>query len=142
MAKGIITLCGSTRFKQQFNDANFWLTMNGYIVLSVGSFLHSDSDPEIRDVIRQHKDDLDKLHRDKIRLSDAIMVIDVQLGEPYSPDGYVGESTRGEIEFALERQMPVYSYRRTKELEFKRLSTVLPSVLNEWINPQPLTENT
>lgn len=104
--KGIVTLCGSTRFKNEFNDANFWLTLSDYIVLSVGSFLHSDNDPEIKDFIIEHKEQLDHLHKKKIDMSDAIMVIDV--------NGYIGDSTRSEIAHALEKGKTIYSYTMTK----------------------------
>ena len=34
----VVTLCGSTRFKEQFMDAQKRLTLAGYIVISVGLF--------------------------------------------------------------------------------------------------------
>ena len=41
----VITLCGSTRFKEQFLEAQKRLTLEGNIVISVGLFGHSgDSD--------------------------------------------------------------------------------------------------
>jgi hypothetical protein len=36
----VITLIGSTKFKQEFVQANFRLTMNGNVVISVGWFSH------------------------------------------------------------------------------------------------------
>ena len=36
---------------------------------------------------------LDKMHKEKIKLSDPILVVDVE--------GYIGSSTRSEIEFAM-----------------------------------------
>lgn len=115
----IITLCGSTRFKQQFDDANFWLTMNDIIVLSVGSFLHSDNDIEIQDIILEHKAQLDALHKRKIEMSDAIMVIDIPLDlrperQIYAPEGYIGISTLSEIKTAICYGKPTYSYTESK----------------------------
>lgn len=110
--QGIITLCGSTRFREQFNDANFWLTMNGWVVLSVGSFLYSDNDPAIKEIIQEHKDRLDHLHKEKIDLSRAVMVIDVPT--PAAPQGYIGESTRAEILHAKMRIRQIFSYTRSK----------------------------
>ena len=37
----VITLCGSTRFKEQFIEAQKRLTLEGCIVVSVGLFGHS-----------------------------------------------------------------------------------------------------
>ena len=39
----IVCLCGSTRFKQAFIDANFDETLMGAIVLTVGWFNHADN---------------------------------------------------------------------------------------------------
>lgn len=108
-----ITLCGSTRFREQFNDAQFQLTINGIIYLSLGSFLHSDTDPEISAIIKERLPLLDALHKDKIKLSDAIMVIDVP--NEQKPLGYVGEATTSEILYAQSLNKPVFSYMRTKK---------------------------
>ena len=40
----VITLCGSTRFKEQFLEAQKRLTLEGNIVISVGLFGHSGDD--------------------------------------------------------------------------------------------------
>ena len=40
----IVTLCGSTRFKEQFIEAQKRLTLEGCIVISVGLFGHSGDD--------------------------------------------------------------------------------------------------
>lgn len=44
----VVTLCGSTRFKEQFMDAQKRLTLAGYIVISVGLFGHA-GDQEVWD---------------------------------------------------------------------------------------------
>ncbi len=84
----IITLCGSTRFKDEFMEAQKKLTLKGHIVISVGCFGHSDPDPRIEAA----KDMLDKMHFKKIDMADAIYVINV--------DGYIGKSTTREIDYA------------------------------------------
>ena len=84
----IITLCGSTKFKDEFMDAQKELTLEGHIVISVGCFGHADPDPRIEPL----KDMLDKMHFQKIDMADAIYVINV--------DGYIGKSTGREIEYA------------------------------------------
>ena len=40
----VLTLCGSTRFKNQFLEAQKRLTLAGNIVISVGLFGHSGDD--------------------------------------------------------------------------------------------------
>ena len=73
----VITLCGSTRFKDEF------------IVISVGLFGHS-GDNEVW--TEGTKEMLDDMHLRKIDMADEIFVINV--------GGYIGSSTRGEIEYA------------------------------------------
>ena len=85
----VITLCGSTRFKDAFMEAQKRLTMQGNIVISVGLFGHSGDDEVWADGMEEMLYDM---HRRKIDMADAIFVVNV--------GGYVGESTRGEIEYA------------------------------------------
>ena len=85
----VITLCGSTRFKDQFFEAQKRLTLEGNIVISVGLFGHSGDD-EIW--TEGTKEMLDDMHKRKIDMADEIFVINV--------GGYIGSSTRSEIEYA------------------------------------------
>lgn len=87
----VITLCGSTRFKDEFLEAQKRLTLEGNIVISVGLFGHS-GDNEVWS--EGTKEMLDDMHKAKIDMCDEIFVINV--------GGYVGESTRSEIEYAKE----------------------------------------
>ena len=91
----IVCLCGSTRFYEDFIEANLQETMQGKIVLSVGVFGHSDKVIHGRNIelSEQDKTMLDKLHKEKILLSDEILVI--------NRGGYIGSSTRSEINFAM-----------------------------------------
>ena len=84
----IITLCGSTKFKDEFLEVQKQLTLQGHIVLSVGMFGHADG----IELSREEKIRLDNLHKEKINMSDAIFVI--------NKDNYIGESTYGEIDWA------------------------------------------
>lgn len=90
----IVCLCGSTRFYRQFQEANYLETMAGNIVLSVGFYPHSQDDAHGGDkhVTPEQKKKLDQLHFRKIDLAHEILVLNV--------GGYVGESTRNEIEYA------------------------------------------
>lgn len=93
----IVTLCGSTKFKKEFLEVQKKLTLLGYIVISVGLFGHS-GDSEVWEnmdegTLTKTKSMLDDMHKRKIDLSDMIYVINV--------GGYIGESTRSEIEYAI-----------------------------------------
>ena len=85
----VITLCGSTRFRDAFLEVQKQLTLEGNIVISVGLFGHSGDD-EVW--ISGTKVMLDDMHKRKIDMADEIYVINV--------GGYIGESTRSEIEYA------------------------------------------
>lgn len=91
-----ITLCGSTRFKTEYERYNRWFTLNGCIVLSVGWFAHVDGPVPTHD----QKARMDELHLRKIDLSDMVFVIDT--------GGYIGESTKREIEYAQATTKQVY----------------------------------
>ena len=93
----VITLCGSTRFKDEFMRAQKELTLKGNIVISVGLFGHS-GDNEVWEnmdegTLTKTKEMLDDMHKRKIDMADEIFVINV--------GGYIGESTKSEIEYAL-----------------------------------------
>lgn len=92
----VITLCGSTRFKNEFMEVQKRLTLEGNIVISVGLFGHS-GDTEVWEnmdegTLTKTKNMLDDMHKRKIDMADEIFVINV--------GGYIGESTRSEIEYA------------------------------------------
>ena len=82
----VITLCGSTRFKDQFFEAQKRLTLEGNIVISVGLFGHSGDDEVWTEGTKEMLDDM---HKRKIDMADEIFVINV--------GGYIGSSTRSEI---------------------------------------------
>ena len=85
----VITLCGSTRFKEQFLEAQKRLALEGCIVLSVGLFGHSGDEEVWQPGMKEMLDDM---HLQKIDMSDGIYVINV--------GGYIGESTGREIAYA------------------------------------------
>lgn len=91
----IITLCGSTKFKKEFERVNEQLTMQGNIVISLGFFGHSNN-IKLRS---KDKEMLDTIHKRKIDLSNEIFII--------NKNGYIGKSTRSEIEYALSKNIKV-----------------------------------
>ena len=92
----IITLCGSTRFKKEIEEAARNLTLQGHIVLAPFVFSHMEEEEMPAEV----KIQLDNLHKQKINMSDAIFVVNV--------DGYIGESTYGEIDWANRMKKEIY----------------------------------
>lgn len=84
----IITLCGSTKFKDEFEKVAKDLALQGHTVLSVNLFAHADN----IELTPEQKIRLDNAHKQKISISDAIFVI--------NKDQYIGESTYGEIDWA------------------------------------------
>jgi hypothetical protein len=92
----VITLCGSTKFREEFMAEQKRLTLEGNIVISVGLFGHS-GDTEVW--LEETKTMLDDMHKRKIDMADEIFVINV--------GGYIGESTKSEIEYAIRTGKPV-----------------------------------
>ena len=81
----IITLCGSSRFKDVFHKVASEYTLMGYIVLMPHCYYENDSRPDLKDLLVE-------IHRDMIEMSDAILVV--------NKDGYIGDSTKEEIKWA------------------------------------------
>ena len=107
----VITLCGSTRFKDEFIEAQKRLTLEGNIVISVGLFGHS-GDQEVWETmdegtITKIKEMLDDMHKRKINMADGIFVVNV--------GGYIGESTRSEIQYAIEHNKRVFYLEKHKK---------------------------
>lgn len=99
----VVTLCGSTRFKDEFMEVQKRLTLAGNIVISVGLFGHS-GDNEVwekmdKGTLTRTKEMLDDMHKSKIDMADEIFVINV--------GGYIGSSTRSEIDYAKAAGKPV-----------------------------------
>ena len=92
----IITLCGSTKFKDEFIREQKRLTLEGNIILTVGLFGHSGDNEVWNEGVKEMMDDM---HKRRIDLSDEIFVI--------NKNGYIGESTRSEIEYAIKTNKPV-----------------------------------
>lgn len=86
----VITLCGSTKFKDDFLREQKRLTLEGNIVISVGLFGHSGDNEVLEEGVKLMLDDM---HKRKIDMADEIFVI--------NKNGYIGSSTKSEIEYAL-----------------------------------------
>ncbi|MEQ7008430.1 hypothetical protein ABN028_19850 [Actinopolymorpha sp. B17G11] len=98
----IVVLCGSTRFYDEFQQANYDLTMAGKIVLSVGFYPHAKAKHGHGEGVGHdsaEKVALDELHMRKIDLADEVLVLNV--------GGYIGESTRREVAYAEQAGKPI-----------------------------------
>jgi len=82
----IVCLCGSSRFLEAFADAYVVESLKGNVVMSIAGNVRVRSDYE------EIKPALDATYRPKIMLADEVLVLNV--------GGYIGESTRAEIEYA------------------------------------------
>ena len=92
----VVTLCGSTRFRDDFLRVQKELTLQGYLVISVGLFGHSGDSEAMDETVKAMLDDM---HKRKILMAQEIFVI--------NRGGYIGSSTRSEIEFAAAHGIPV-----------------------------------
>lgn len=91
----VITLCGSTRFKKEFLETWERLTLEGNIVIMVAPFWrweHRDLAPEVLDMFQT-------MHFEKIDMADEVFIV--------NPGGYIGDSTKMEIEYAEKAGKPV-----------------------------------
>jgi hypothetical protein len=91
----IITICGSTRFKDQILEVAEGLTLDGHIVMMPTVFRHDD--PNLTTEMRIR---LENQHREMINKSDAIFVVNV--------DKYIGEATYSMLDWATRMKKEVY----------------------------------
>lgn len=114
----IVCLCGSTRFAEAFQHAQLNETLAGRIVLTIGCNMKSDT--EIFGKLSRRKQyeikkKLDELHLRKIDLADEVLILNV--------GGYVGESTKNEIDYARAKGKPL-RYLESNHVELNKLSTM------------------
>lgn len=100
----IVTLCGSSKFKDEFDYVAKVFTYHGWIVLSMCYFTHYEKtkgDPFV-DRFDRIKPELDVLHKCKIDLADVVFIVNA--------DGYIGASTQDEYKYALAVGKPVATF--------------------------------
>lgn len=119
----IVCLCGSTRFWREFQRQGLAETMAGKIVLSIGAASGTDDD-HFGNLPRAEYDAvktmLDELHKRKIDLCDEVMILNL--------DGYIGQSTRSELE---------YAYDHGKTVRFLEPDKAKGKVRPGWAMPAP-----
>jgi len=98
----IVCLCGSTRFTAEMLILQWELTKQGKIVLSwcalPDSYFAGEDKTHIGDQ-EGVKELVDEVHKRKIDLADSVFVLNI--------GGYIGESTRSEIEYAESKNKPI-----------------------------------
>ena len=85
----IITVCGSLRFYKEMMEITEKMELQGNCMLVP---IYNPTRPNKDDFTKEEVLMLDKMHKERIKLADAILVVNV--------DGYIGNSTKSEIEFA------------------------------------------
>ena len=94
----IITVCGSLRFKDEIMKVAEQMELKGNCVLTPIFQINSNKDSYTEEEITM----LGKMHKEKIKMSDAILVVNV--------NGYIGNSTASEIEFAKSLNKEIMYY--------------------------------
>lgn len=93
----VVVLCGSTKFLEAWRTAVEQETLDGKVVLPVGVFLHQKTNADT--ITPEQKAGLDQLHKRKIDMADEVLILNV--------NGYIGESTKSEIEYAKKHAKPI-----------------------------------
>lgn len=94
----VITVCGSLKFKNEIMNAALQMELEGNVILIPIFPINDDKDAFTEEELIM----LGKMHKEKIKLSDAILVVNV--------NGYIGNSTKSEIEFAKSLNKEIIYY--------------------------------
>ena len=91
----IVTLCGSTKFKEEFEGISLMESLKGNIVILPSFYSHAHN----LELTKEEDLFLNDLHMRKISISDSIFVI--------NKDGYIGASTKSQIKYAHSKSITV-----------------------------------
>lgn len=94
----IITVCGSYKFKKEIKEIAEKMALEGNCMITPIELTKSEKDAYTKEQLLT----LGKMHKEKIRISDAIVVVDV--------NGYIGDNTKSEIEYAKKLNKEVIYY--------------------------------
>lgn len=94
----VITVCGSYKFKKEMIEITEKMTLKGNCMLTPNELAKSDKNAYTKEEALM----IDKMHKEKIKLSDAILVVNV--------NNYIGNSTKSEIEFAKSLNKEIIYY--------------------------------
>lgn len=125
-----ITLCGSGRFEAQFKEWNERLTLAGHVVYTLS--VYASFKDGVKDWFTDtQKATLDAVHKLKIENSDAILVLNV--------GGYIGESTRSEIDHAVNNSLYIF-FLEEPQSHYDHLLRPRSS-LGDWLTAQDLIDD-
>jgi len=94
----IITICGSYKFKKEMNEITEKMTLKGNCVLAPNEL----TKPNKEAYTKEEAMIIGSMHKEKIKLSDAILVVNV--------NNYIGDSTKREIEYAKSLNKEILYY--------------------------------
>lgn len=94
----IITVCGSYIFIKEMREITEKMALQGNCMLTPIELTKQDKNLYTKEDILI----LGKMHKEKIKISDAILVVNV--------DGYIGDSTKSEIEYAKSLNKEIMYY--------------------------------
>lgn len=95
----IITVCGSLRFVKEMMEITEKLELEGNCMLVP---IYNPNRPDKDSFSEEEALMLDKMHKERIKLADAILVVNVE--------GYIGNSTKNEIEYAKSLNKEIIYY--------------------------------
>lgn len=95
----IITVCGSLKFYKEMMEITEIMELQGNCMLVP---IYNSNRPNKDTFTEEEALMLDKMHKEKIKLADAILVVNV--------DGYIGNSTRNEINYARSLNKEIIYY--------------------------------
>ena len=95
----VITVCGSLKFYKEMMEITEKMELQGNCMLVP---IYNPSKANKDDFTEEEALMLDEMHKEKIKLSDAILVVNV--------NGYIGSSTKSEIEFAKSLNKEIIYY--------------------------------
>lgn len=94
----IITVCGSYKYKKEMTEITEIMALKGNCMITPIELTKNSKDAYTKEELLL----LGKMHKEKIRISDAILVVNV--------NDYIGESTKSEIEYAKSLNKEVIYY--------------------------------
>lgn len=94
----IITVCGSYKFEKEMKEITEKMALEGNCMITPIDL----TKPNKEAYTEKQAIMLDKMHKEKIKLADAILVVNV--------NGYIGNSTKSEIEFAKSLNKEILYY--------------------------------
>lgn len=94
----VITVCGSYKFKKEMMEMTEKMTLKGNCMLTPIEL----TKPNKEAYTKEEAVMIDKMHKEKIKLSDAILVVNV--------NNYIGNSTNSEIEYAKSLNKEIIYY--------------------------------